>query len=81
MYMAGCLIQVTRLSATGEDALVLTASVHDGSTTQFGSHRAEAFLSKRMKLEQDFLNFCTGNRLCVSKYSNNSAKNVAELCE
>ncbi|XP_052791291.1 zinc finger protein Xfin-like [Mya arenaria] len=50
---------VERLSATGEEALVLTASVHDGSSMQFGSQRAEVFLRKRASLEQDFLNFCT----------------------
>ncbi|XP_052266363.1 zinc finger protein Xfin-like isoform X2 [Dreissena polymorpha] len=50
---------VERLSATGEEALVLTASVQDGSSTQFGSHRAECFLSKRSCLEQEFLNFCS----------------------
>ncbi|KAL4239528.1 hypothetical protein ACF0H5_000342 [Mactra antiquata] len=49
---------VERLSATGEEALVLTASCHDGTSIQFGSQKAEGFLRKQINLGQDFVQFC-----------------------
>ena len=52
--------QVERLSATGEEALILTASSSDGSLTQFGSTKAEGFLQKHTTLATDFLSYCNG---------------------
>ncbi|XP_053391066.1 zinc finger protein 62 homolog [Mercenaria mercenaria] len=49
---------VERLSATGEEALVLTASCQDGTSMQFGSQKAEGFLRKQLRLGDDFLTYC-----------------------
>lgn len=49
---------VERLSATGEEALVLTASCPEGTSMQFGSQKAEGFLRKKSSLGQDFLSYC-----------------------
>ncbi|XP_060588615.1 zinc finger protein 26-like [Ruditapes philippinarum] len=49
---------VERLSATGEEALVLTASCQDGTSMQFGSQKAEGFLRKQLNLGDKFLTFC-----------------------
>lgn len=64
---------VERLSATGEEALVLTASCQDGTSMQFGSQKAESFLRKQVSLGQDFLSFCnddatqsSGDEMCNS---------------
>ena len=48
------------MSATGEEAVVLTASCQDGSTMQFGSQKAEGFLKHQSSLAQDFLSYCHG---------------------
>ena len=54
------MLQVERLSATGEEALVLTASCQDGTCMQFGSQKAEGFLRKQLNLGDAFLTFCNG---------------------
>lgn len=43
---------------TGEESIVLTASVHDGSLSHLGSVTGKGFLAGRDELKAQFLGFC-----------------------
>ncbi|KAK3590893.1 hypothetical protein CHS0354_020871 [Potamilus streckersoni] len=47
-----------KLSDTGEESVVLTASIHDDSATQLGSIHGKDFLQSQANLQGQFLCFC-----------------------
>ncbi|KAL3876707.1 hypothetical protein ACJMK2_034509 [Sinanodonta woodiana] len=47
-----------RLAETGEECLVLTASIQDKSFSQFGSKKGEGFLGEKVHIQEQFLDFC-----------------------
>lgn len=49
---------IERLADTGEEAVILTASIVDSACTQFGSSKGEGFLGKQSNLSSKFLSFC-----------------------
>ena len=53
-------MQIERLADTGEEAVILTASIVDNACTQFGSSKGEGFLGKQSNLSSKFLSFCSG---------------------
>ena len=58
-WIISSFLQVNQLSeATGEESLILTASVSDGSFTHLGTRRGKTFLQKHDNLKTQFLGFC-----------------------
>ena len=49
----------------GEDAVVLTASVSDGSLSHMGSHSGKNFLKRHEEIKSQFLGFCIKGNLLV----------------
>ena len=54
------MFQIERLADTGEEAVILTASIVDNVSTQFGSSKGEGFIGKQSNLSSKFLSFCCG---------------------
>ena len=53
------LLQVEQLAAeTGEESVLLTASVLDGSLSHLGSKMGKVFLQIYEQIEAEFLGFC-----------------------
>lgn len=54
--------QLSRLSDTGEEYIVLTASTDDKTCGHIGSEKGEGFIqsSKLQSVKKEFLDFCTG---------------------
>ena len=53
------LLQVEQLSDhTGEESIVLTASVNDGSLSHLGSFTGKGFLEGRDEIKSQFLGYC-----------------------
>ena len=51
--------QVEQLSeGTGEESLILTASISDGSFSHLGSKRGKIFLQNHETIKTQFLGFC-----------------------
>ncbi|XP_060560612.1 uncharacterized protein LOC132720476, partial [Ruditapes philippinarum] len=43
---------------TGEESIILTASVHDGSLSHLGSSTGKGFLEGRDEIKSQFLGYC-----------------------
>ena len=57
--------------STGEESLILTASIADGSFSHLGSERGKIFLQNHDNIKSQFLGFClTGmyNVTCLSLF-------------
>ena len=63
------LTQVEQLcNHTGEESIILTASVNDGSLSHLGSELGKGFLEGREEIKSQFLGFCLkGNVWLVEK--------------
>ena len=54
-----CFIQVEQLAEyTGEESILLTASVSDGSLSHLGSESGKVFLEDHDDIKSQFLGFC-----------------------
>ena len=52
-------LQVEQLSDhTGEESIILTASVNDGSLSHLGSNTGKGFLDGREEIKSQFLGYC-----------------------
>ena len=43
---------------TGEESIILTASVNDGSLSHLGSNTGKGFLDGREEIKSQFLGYC-----------------------
>ena len=49
----------------GEDAVVLTASVSDGSLSHMGSHSGKNFLKQHEEIKSQFLGYCIKGNVSI----------------
>ena len=52
--------QLQQLAESGEESIVLTANVLEGTADHLGSVRGAGFLEDQEQLQKQFLNYCTG---------------------
>lgn len=48
---------------TGEESIILTASVHDGTLSHLGSSTGKGFLEGRDEIKSQFLGYCLKSKL------------------
>ena len=62
-----CLFQVEQLADhTGEESVILTASVSDGSLSHLGSESGKVFLNDHDDIKSQFLGFCLKSMLYLT---------------
>ncbi|KAK3601883.1 hypothetical protein CHS0354_041817 [Potamilus streckersoni] len=72
-----------RLAETGEECLVLTASIQDKSFSQFGSKKGEGFLGEKVHIQEQFLDFCATvpDSLILETQGDSAAREAADVDE
>ena len=60
-----CILQIEQLcDHTGEESIILTASINDGTLSHLGSNMGKGFFEGRDEIKSQFLGYCL-----KSKYS------------
>ena len=52
--------QLQQLAESGEESIVITANIGEGTADHLGSDKGSSFLEDKDELQRQFLNYCTG---------------------
>ena len=52
--------QLEQLAESGEESIVITANIGEGTADHLGSNKGSSFLEARDELQRQFLSYCTG---------------------
>ena len=59
--------QLQQLAESGEESIVITANIGEGTADHLGSDKGSSFLEDKDELQRQFLNYCTGTDIsCVN---------------
>ena len=74
-YLNTCFIKVQQLAdQTGEESLLLTASLSEGSLSHLGSESGTVFLEDHEDIKSQFLRFCLKSKFLTDTIPRNRDK-------